>query len=250
MGTYENQVQQELHSWQVELLKRPSLWDRSSKKIQNKVNGFIPAKVHDVVTKSIKSMVHATLLGSEYTSKKNERLSLSLRDSDKRADVLITTYKRTAALEGIGTGAGGLLLSLADFPLLLSIKMKFLFAIAAAYGMDVRDYRERLFILYIFQFAYGSPFRREELYQRINDYHQSKESMPSKEDYLTGIDWQALQQDYRDHIDLAKLLQLIPGFGAIVGGVVNYRFIESLGKLAKNCYRLRFIQELQNRISE
>jgi hypothetical protein len=35
-------------------------------------------------------------------------------------------YKKAAAASGAGTGAGGILLGLADFPLLLSLKMKFL----------------------------------------------------------------------------------------------------------------------------
>ncbi|RDC66456.1 Protein EcsC [Adhaeribacter pallidiroseus] len=48
------------------------------------------------------------------------------------------------------TGAGGILLGLADFPLLLGIKLKMLHDIAALYGHFVTDYRERIYLLYIF----------------------------------------------------------------------------------------------------
>ena len=51
---------------------------------------------------------------------------------------------KIAAAEGAGTGAGGILLGLADFPLLLGIKIKFLFDAATLYGFDTSNKEERL----------------------------------------------------------------------------------------------------------
>ena len=51
---------------------------------------------------------------------------------------------KIAAAEGAGTGAGGILLGLADFPLLLGIKIKFLFDAATLYGFDTSKQEERL----------------------------------------------------------------------------------------------------------
>ena len=51
---------------------------------------------------------------------------------------------KIAAAEGAGTGAGGILLGLADFPLLLTIKIKFLFDAATLYGFDTSKQEERL----------------------------------------------------------------------------------------------------------
>jgi uncharacterized protein (DUF697 family) len=56
----------------------------------------------------------------------------------------INIYRKTAAVEGGITGAGGILLGLADFPILLTIKIKLLFDIAVLYGFDVNDYKERV----------------------------------------------------------------------------------------------------------
>jgi len=58
---------------------------------------------------------------------------------------------------------------------------------------------------------------------------------------LDLIDWQSFQQEYRDTIDLAKLLQFLPGFGAVVGAVANYRFLDELGRTAMNAYRMRLL---------
>ncbi|PTT05509.1 EcsC family protein, partial [Caulobacter sp. HMWF025] len=44
---------------------------------------------------------------------------------------------------------------------------------------------------------------------------------------------------YRDHIDLAKLAQLLPVVGAPVGAIVNWRLVEWLGQTAVMAYRMR-----------
>ena len=63
-------------------------------------------------------------------------------------------------MEGAATGAGGILLGLADFPLLIAIKIKLLFEIASLYGHSVNDYKERVFLLHIFELAFSSAKHR------------------------------------------------------------------------------------------
>ncbi len=240
---YEDEVAEELRRWKRRQLKRPSMTGRYAKKMQEKVNNFIPEKIHTIVTTAIKNMVHATLIGSEITTKQQIQPALSLKEREEIVQQLTRTYKRTAALEGAGTGAGGILLGIADFPLLLSIKMKFLFEVASAYGYDVRDYRERLFLLHLFQLAFAREEKKEDLIERVENWASEAESLPEKEEYLAHIDWKEFQLDYRDYIDLAKLLQLIPGFGAIVGAVANSRFLDLLSETAMNGYRMRWFSE-------
>jgi hypothetical protein len=62
--------------------------------------------------------------------------------------------------EGAAIGAGGFLVGLADFPVLLGIKMKFLLNCATLYGCDVNDSDERLYILYVFQLAFSNREHR------------------------------------------------------------------------------------------
>src|SRR5690606_34483057 len=132
-----------------------------------------------------------------------------------------STYRKTAVIEGAGTGAGGILLGIADFPLLLSIKMKFLFEAAAVYGFDTSEYEERLFILHVFQLAFSSDEKRKETFYIIEDWEEQKKS-------LVDMDWRVFQQEYRDYIDLVKMFQLIPGIGAVVGAYANYNLLDQL----------------------
>jgi len=136
-------------------------------------------------------------------------------------------------------------MSLADFPLLLSIKMKMLFDIAAVYGYDVKDYRERLFILHIFQFAFSSKEESKNIFLKMQNWDDNAHKLPTN---INDFDWLTFQQQYRDYIELAKLAQMLPFVGAAVGAVANYKLIEKLGKTAMMGYRMRYfaIQSIES----
>ncbi|MFC4559577.1 EcsC family protein [Virgibacillus kekensis] len=235
MKEYELKVYEELKSWRKEVLKRSGIVGRVSKRAQNRINEMIPEKFHRVVTESIKNMVKATLFGSDITTRPYRKKHLTLKEREELIQEKLSTYRRTAVVEGAGTGAGGILLGLADFPLLLSIKMKFLFEVASIYGFDTKQYEERLYILHVFQLAFSSDERRRETFFILENWENEK-------DNLTEMDWQVFQQEYRDYIDLIKMLQLVPGLGAIVGAYANHNLLDQLGKTARNAYRMRLLQ--------
>lgn len=235
MGIYEDNALKELLDWQMEMMKKPNIADKLSKGMQKKMNGLIPEKAHEIITDTIKNMVKAVLFGSEYTTGAPIRFEpLATRENLVREK--ITFYKKAAAVSGAGTGAGGFLLGLADFPILISLKMKFLFDTAAIYGFDVRNYKERLYILYVFQLAFSSQERRNGVFNLLADWDNYSKGLPISED---NFDWRTFQQEYRDYIDLAKLLQLVPGIGAVIGAYANYKLMDKLGETAMNAYRMR-----------
>lgn len=217
------------------MMRNPSFLNNLAARVQVRMNGFIPEKIHRIITETIKQMIRAVLFGAQFTTKEpSGHSSLEYRESIVRER--IKWYKTTAAAEGGITGAGGILLGLADFPLLLGIKLKLLFEIAALYGYSVKDYKERVYILYIFQLAFSSQKRRKLVYEKIYNWEEEKETLPED---INQFDWRTFQQEYRDYIDLAKLAQLIPVIGAPVGLVVNYQLIKKLGFTAMNAYRMR-----------
>lgn len=235
MTTYEQQVNIELQFWQHRMQKKPSYTDRLSKKVQDKINNLIPDKVHDAITVVIEKMIKAVLFGAEYTTSSipDQDMPLQLRESFIRQK--IESYQKTATIEGVLTGAGGFLTGLADFPILIAIKLKLLFEMATLYGHDVKDYKERLYILYIFQLAFSSQERRNEIYKIIANWQVYSNTLPPQ---AAQFDWRIFQQEYRDYIDLAKMAQMLPIIGAAVGAVVNYKLIADLGSMGMNCYRM------------
>ncbi|MCO7175829.1 EcsC family protein [Sporolactobacillus kofuensis] len=234
MNTYELKAYDEVMAWKRRLLRPSNLLSRMSKKVQTRINHYYPEKVQQAITVAIKNMVKATLTGSHFTTKKNQATGLTLEEKDQRVREKLSNYRKTAVLEGAGTGAGGLLLGLADFPLLLSIKMKFLFDAASIYGFDTKEMEERIFILQVFKLAFSSDDVRRETLSIIENWATRKQA-------FQDMDWQEFQQEYRDYLDFAKMLQLMPGIGAAVGAVVNYNLLDRLGEVTINCYRLRLL---------
>ncbi|WP_407654521.1 EcsC family protein [Catalinimonas niigatensis] len=236
LRSYEGKAMAELVIWEERMQKGPNLIDKLSKEIQHKINTIIPEKFHQAVTLAIKQMVRSILFGSEFTTKK-PLTGLSFQEREVKAQRCINIYNKLAATEGGITGAGGFLMAMADFPLFLSLKMKMLYEIAAIYGFDVRDYRERLYLLRIFQLAFSSQQQRNVVFEQLRNWEVYSKSLPND---IHAFDWRAFQLEYRDYLDLAKLAQMIPGIGAAVGVVVNYRLTNHLGKTAMNAYRMRW----------
>ena len=236
MNEYEQRALVEVEEWKHKLQKRSSILNRVSKKAQNKMNSYIPDKVHQTITEAIKQMIQTTLAGSNILKKKNPSIFHTLQGRDEELTKKISQYKKVAVVEGAGTGAGGILLGLADFPLLLSIKMNFLMEAATIYGYDTDQLEERVYLLYIFQLAFSSEGKRREILEVIENWEEEKHKIAS-------LNWQELQQEYRDFIDFVKMLQLVPGIGAAVGAYANYNLLDQLGEAARNVYRWRYFQE-------
>jgi hypothetical protein len=237
--SYKQYIESEVQAWQRNMMRKPSVFNKLSKRMQTKVNSYIPEKVHRAITTTLKQMIRGVLFGANYTTSERSAEG-SLEQVEEAVTRRINSFKHAAAAEGGITGAGGILLGLADFPLFLSIKLKMLFDIAALYGYSPKDYKERLYLLHIFQLAFSSQQHRREVFQQMINWNQKKQLLP---DDIHQFDWRNFQQEYRDYIDLAKMAQLVPGIGAVVGYVVNYKMTNKLGQIAMNAYRMRLLED-------
>jgi hypothetical protein len=236
--SYEHRVQYELSRWKHRIHENAGFVRVTAKKLQLKVQSYLPKKVQEVMTSTIKNMMTLFMSGSALFSGDVVSDALTLHERDILLEKKLNQYKKISAAEGAGTGAGGILLGMADFPLLLGIKIRFLVDAAKIYGFSPKNEHERLFMLYIFQLAFSSDQHRKKVYSIIENWEEYSMNHPQ-------VNWDDLQQEYRDHIDLAKLLQLVPVIGAPVGAYVNYQLLEQLGETAKNAYRLRYMKQIK-----
>ena len=230
-AAHETRARAELAAWRESMLAEPSTFAKAARGLQMQVNRMIPEKIHAAVTKVIEQMTRGIMTGSDFVSGPPLATG-SLREREVRVKQAINGYRNLATAEGGVAGAGGFLLAAADFPALIAIKIKLLFEIAGLYGHDAGDWRERLYILSIFQLAFSGADHRKAVLLPMTEGRRPA----SPEDF----DWRAFQQEYRDYIDLAKLAQMLPVVGAPVGAIVNYRLIEQLGETAMNAYRMRW----------
>ena len=237
MNSYDVLAYAELVTWQKKMLQKPSILNNISKKIQTKINSWIPEKVHNAITVTIKQMIRGVLFGSKYTTS-SILLNTSFQEREEAVLRKIDIYKNTAAVEGGITGAGGILFGLAEFPILMGIKIKLLFEIASLYGFEITDYKERIYLLNIFELTFSSDENRKKVYLKLVDWEIESKDLPED---IHQFDWRTFQQEYRDYIDLAKMAQLIPVVGAPIGAIVNYRLLKKLGITAMNAYRMRLL---------
>lgn len=237
MYNYEQRLYEVLEKWEHDIRLDVNPFTAFNNAFQENLRCFMPAKVQNFITKTIRMFITAIMSGSQYASnfkKANEYVSLEM--SDKALKELYKGYKITAVAEGAITGAGGVLLGISDFPALLSIQIEFLFEAAKIYGYNTAFQSERLFLLYIFQLAFSNRNHRIECYSIINNW--DKNVIKNQE-----VDWEKLQIEYRDYMDFAKLLQIVPVVGAPVGAVANAQLMNKLRVTAMNCYRLRRLKE-------
>ncbi|HMK05153.1 MAG TPA: EcsC family protein [Ferruginibacter sp.] len=238
MNEYDQLVYKELAEWQKKMLRRPGLLNNLSKRVQTKINTWIPEKVHNAITIAIKQMIRGVLMGAKHTTA-DALVHGDLQTREELVQKKIEWYRKTAAVEGGITGAGGLLLGLADFPILIGLKIKLLFDIASLYGFNVNDYKERVYLLHIFELAFSSDVHRKNIYLKMENWEEKRAALPED---INRFDWRNFQQEYRDYIDLAKMAQLVPVIGAPVGLLVNYRLMKKLGITAMNAYRMRLLK--------
>ncbi len=234
----ERVVRAEVEAWRARVLKRPGLWDRATRGTQDRINRIIPERVHAVVTAGVEAMTKGILSGSDLV-KPRPMADGSLAARELRARAMIRTYRTTASVEGGVAGAGGFLLAAADFPALMAIKVRMLGDVVGAYGWGGDTVRERLFLLHIFHLAFASAKRRPEALAALERCIAGVDQPEA----ITDYDWRRFQVEYRDHIDLAKLAQLIPVVGAPIGAVVNWRLVDRLGETAMMACRMRWLGE-------
>ncbi len=235
MNSYEKTVYKDLKDWHHQMRKKPSVMNKVTKFAQTKVQQLIPAKAQEIITASVKTMAQTIMLGSGALVGNKETEKMSLAESDFLVEKAFTTYDKTAIVQGFGFGLGGILMGLADFPALMSIKMKFLFDCAKFYGYDANKESERLFLLYVFQIAFSSDEHRQKIYSQILNWDKREHG---------SLDWEKFQTEYRDYIDLVKMMQLLPIVGSVVGSVANHSLLGKLKTTAMNCYRNRYFENL------
>lgn len=92
----ENLLMQEALQWKMHFLRKDSMFERFSKRVQTKVNERIPEKIHAAVTESVKKMVEATMAGSNIIIYKKNTSTLSLSEKNelaKKRSLLIRKWR-------------------------------------------------------------------------------------------------------------------------------------------------------------
>lgn len=228
-----------LQLWLKNEQKKPAGFHKLTDRFQKYVQSLVPSQIQDAITKGMEGFTRVIMTGSGIMLPQVEK-DLPLASIELMAQKSIENYVHLGMISGAGTSAGGILTGLLDLPFLMSFKIKMIFEIGSLFGHDLKDPKERYFALLIFREAFSNPILKKSHLQDLIEFEAHLETLKNP---LEQIDWQGFQQEYRDYIDLAKLLQFVPGIGIVIGASVNRKLILQLGETAVNAYRLRYFQK-------
>lgn len=245
MDPYLQSIYEEVAAWEQEQ-SEDWFFNRWSRSLQKKIDSMIPEIVHEKLAKAVEATIKSIANGVSLIPQKKELLlnDLSFQEREEKAQEAIKLYKRVAMVEGAGTGAGGFVLSAIDFPALIAIKFKLLQELANVYGHDIQQFEERMFIIKIFQLAFSGDISRKKIYEELKYWGEKKQEI-SKTTYEDVMAWREFYAEYRESIELRKLLQFIPGLGAIVGAWANQSILDDVAHTAVQVYRMRYLRELK-----
>ena len=232
MTLYDLHVDKELNRWHRAIVKDAGLFAHLAHNVQTHTQQLVPPKIQDAITGAMETLVHTILFGSGLITVPGNAEGMTLGERDFLVSERFRSYQKAAVVQGVGFGAGGLLLGLADLPALMSIKIKFLFDSAKLYGFDPETPNERLFLLTVFQLAFSGRERRQEVFSILQNWDDT---------IVLPTNWEALQTEYRNYIDMAKFLQLLPVIGSVAGGTANNSLMNQLKTHTMNAYRMRIL---------
>ena len=266
VSTYEKRALSEIHAW-----KNPkwNWWDQPLKKLAwpfAKAGDFIVRTpgLGPAIVKAMKGLVSVANDAAQWSVRPeaiydefrnaghnirepNDILSLDLEVIDKSIGRLDAKYKGLALVEGAAAGAGGAPGLVADIPALLTLNLRAIGEYATYCGFEVSSQRERLFAMNVLAMA-SSPEDAEKVAAmaqlvRIARDVAKKKTWKDLEKRAFVVLIQRLAKTLGVRLTKAKLAQVIPATGAIVGGGFNAYFTARVCDAAYYLYRERFLAE-------
>lgn len=172
---------------------------------------------------------------------------LSLEDADKTVGWLAAKYKSLALAEGAGAGAAGIAGIAIDIPTLIALNLRAIGEYATYYGFDIERQEERLFAFNILALSSSPADASKNVAMaqlvKISQQVAKKQTWKQLEQHAFVKIIQQIASSLGVKITKAKLAQIIPVAGAVVGGGFNAYFTSNVCEAAYYLYRERFLAE-------
>ena len=185
--------------------------------------------------------------GFEHIKTPNDIFSLNLEDADRVNGWLGAKYKTLASVEGAAAGYVGLPGIPPDIVALITLNQRAIGEYATYYGFDISSQQERLFALNILGLA-SSPndaakqVAMAQLVRIAQDVAKKKVWKDLERHSFVRI-IQIIARSLGIRLTKAKLAQIVPVTGALVGGGFNAYYTSNVCDAAFYLYRERFLAE-------
>ena len=252
MNTQAETVQAELTAYESDQIHRIALWKSEPpnpfSELWKRVTHPGTRAIEKLIPKSIlrasieKSYDAAELIAGREDIKSRagihdltELKNKPLEECDRLANQVGMTAQALAAVEGVATGAGGVLTTLIDIPLLFVLSLRTILRIGHCYGYPLEHRKGRHFVLGVLVAAasHSLESRRRRLL-RLRE--------------LEDLIIEETQEEILGDELLSVLFQLeifeeVPGVGAISGALLNLAFMRRIDVTAKRVFQERWLQD-------
>jgi hypothetical protein len=166
---------------------------------------------------------------------------LDLQQLDELAKTQFNQNAVLAAIQGGGTGLGGIVLLAADIPLLFTINLRLIQQVSAAYGFSLRSPDFQPLVLSAFNAAASGSSQAR--HQALREVAVAASALAHEHPYNGNVRGTFNAQNRHLPREIAKnllgrkLAQAIPVAGAAVGAGVNYWFTKQTAETAYMLFR-------------
>jgi EcsC protein family len=241
LTSYEAEQVRQIAAWKSEPPNPLSeLWKRITMPVASAVERLLPDRaVRVAITKAYD--VSETLAAWDDVRRRAgvediaELRHRPLEECDRLASSIGSSAEAIAAVEGAATGAGGMLTTLLDVPLLFVLGLSTIRKVGHCYGYPLEHHKDRHFVLGVMIAALAGS-----LEVRRRRVHQLREL----EDLLI----EETQEDILTEEALSFLFQLevfegVPGIGTISGGALNWLFMRRVEETARMVFGERWLKD-------
>ena len=162
----------------------------------------------------------------------------TLRAIDKSASSKVRSGKFVGTADGTVLGIFGM--GMPDIPIFLGLLLKQCYEIAASYGYDYRDPREKKYTISVLKLAFSTDEDKPKASQECDDLAGIMERGEDFDPELSDQDIADIAGVRATEMLVAKFIQGLTFLG-VVGGAFNYRLMGKVSKAARLKYKKRFL---------
>jgi hypothetical protein len=241
LSSYEAGIVQEIAAWKS-LPPNPfsELFDMIAMPVADLIEKVIPDNlVRAAIAKSYE--LSEVLAGQEDIKRQagvrelSELLKKPLEGCDRLAFQVSAAAQAWATVEGAATGAGGVLTTLIDVPLMFVLALRTILKIGHCYGYALDRAADRQFVLGILIAASSSSLQVKR--KRLEELKQIEEML------LEETQEEILAEEALSLLFQLEIFEEVPGVGMISGALLNLFFIRRVDRTARHVFQERWLAE-------
>jgi hypothetical protein len=158
-----------------------------------------------------------------------------LEECDRLAKEVGLAAQTLAVAEGAATGAGGVLTTLVDVPLLFVLSLRTILRIGHCYGYPLEHQRSRHFVLGVLLTALSGSLETRR--HRLNRLREIEELL------IVETQEEIVTEELFSFLFQLEIFEEVPGVGAISGALLNLAFMHRVDMTAQRVFQERWLQD-------